>query len=210
MNDPRIMSGVVLPLSLWLASLAGCATMRSAPLASSHSLRQNSQVETQHATRQEMANQQGFPGGTQVAVAEERSSISSPAASRTGPTITGSRLRLRPCQTATERALELTEQLALAEEATKRSDLRVQDLERTIAEKDLALQNARSEIQATRDLLAEGSSDLEKVRQEMQSLREKLRAADQQQLATLEATVALLQKALGDNKSSPKQSGKTE
>ena len=123
------------------------------------------------------------------------------------PTLSGSRLELRAGETATERALELMDKLAAADEGKKQLEDRVQVLEATLASKDFALQEGISEVRMTREDLARSRADLEQWKQDTQTLRAKLRDADQANLATLETTVTLLQKALEQGPKDSQKSG---
>ena len=119
-----------------------------------------------------------------------------PPVASSGPALSGSRLKLRPGETATERALDLTDKLGAEEQSKTAVTERVRQLESDLADKDAALRSAIDEVRTTREELARGRANWEQARSEAQSLRDKLQNAEQANLATLESTVGVLQKAL--------------
>jgi predicted nuclease with TOPRIM domain len=107
------------------------------------------------------------------------------------------RLQLTPGQTATDRAVELARKLEDAERDKQVLSKRIAELDATVASRNRALEEAGREVLAAREELMRSRAELEGWQQEMQGLREKLRSADKENLATLQATVSLLQHMLG-------------
>ena len=72
----------------------------------------------------------------------------------------------------------------------------VEELKASGKAKDQALDVARTEIQAARTQMARAREELEQWKQEIALLRDKVRGADEENLQTLQTTVALLQQIL--------------
>jgi hypothetical protein len=123
-----------------------------------------------------------------------------PVAARGRPTALGSQLNLRPDETVVERALELTARLNLTEEEKKALAVRVQQLEQTLEQKEKALTQSTREVQAATEEVAKARADLQRWRQEVVALRDKLRGAEKENLATLQALASVLEKFLEQEK----------
>lgn len=112
------------------------------------------------------------------------------------PGVMGARLHVAPGETATARALELSAKLEATENEKQGLATHVRDLHATVEEKDKQLAQATKDVTEARAELARARTELERWKQEMANLREKLRAADKENVATLQTTVSLLQQLL--------------
>lgn len=138
----------------------------------------------------------GFRRSNSAVVPANNPPTISAAAVSSGPALSGSRLRLRPGETATERALDLTDKLAAEADSNAALTARIRQMESALADKDAALRAAIDEVRTTRVEMASNRANWEQARSEAQTLRDKLQNAEQANLATLESTVGVLQKAL--------------
>ena len=121
---------------------------------------------------------------------------------RTQPTVTGSQLNLKPDETLTQKALELSQKLNAAEEEQKAQALRTQQLEAALEEKDKTLLQATKEIQSASEELTRARADLQRSKQEVSTLRDKLRSAEKENLATLQSITSYLEQVLEQDKRS--------
>jgi chromosome segregation ATPase len=137
------------------------------------------------------------PGSTAIAAsgAESRPQAMPPNTTEP-PAVTGSRLPAADTETATEKALVLAQKLNEAVAERKRLAIRVEELEASGKVKDLALDQARAEIQSARTEMARARQELEQWKLEITALRDKLRGADEENLQTLQTAVSLLQQIL--------------
>ena len=112
------------------------------------------------------------------------------------PGVVGSRLQIAPGETATARALELSAQLEAIANEKQGLATHVRELHAALEERDKRLAQATADVNAAREELARARTELERWKAEMAGLREKLRAADKENVATLQTTVSLLQQLL--------------
>lgn len=113
-----------------------------------------------------------------------------------GPAVQGSRLNLRPGQTATEKALELQQELADSNSREDELEARVAELEAEIARKDQRILQAIREMNATRNELIAVRGQLEEWSRVMDQLRERIKETEVENLATMQTIISLLQQFL--------------
>jgi hypothetical protein len=117
-----------------------------------------------------------------------------------GPTVTGKILNLKPDETPMERALELTEKLAVAEEHRRGLAVRIQQLEATLCEKDKALQQAEQEVLLAADEMNRARNELLRWKEQVIALRDKLGSTEKENLETLQSVVGVIEKLLEQEK----------
>ena len=122
--------------------------------------------------------------------------ISATAFLNKGPAVTGTKLGLKPGETATARALELQQELDQYKSREDDYRKRVADLEKEIEQKNSRLVEAIREMNSTRQELVAVKSQLEGWSQNMTDLREKIRSAEADNLATMQTIIQLLQQFL--------------
>jgi hypothetical protein len=118
------------------------------------------------------------------------------APSGDAPGVYGSRLHVPPGESAAALALALSEQLAASKTENGLLAAQGRGLEAELEAKDKALARATADVGEARAELTSARIDLERWEREIVSMREKLEAADKENLATLQTTVALLQQLL--------------
>lgn len=140
--------------------------------------------------------------GTSSEAAYQASSPTIAAAAQSGdaPGVSGSRLHVPPGDSAAARALALTDQLASSKTENQLLAEKVRDLEAELEGKDKALARATTDVTEARTELTKARTDLERWKLEIVRMREKLDAADKENLATLQTSVALLQQLLAGEK----------
>jgi outer membrane murein-binding lipoprotein Lpp len=125
------------------------------------------------------------------------------------PSLVGTRLQTPEIETATKKALELTRRLGESEAERKQLASRVADLEAAGKEKDIALEQARTEIQSARTQMVRAREDLEEWKREITALRDKLRGADEENLQTLQTAVSLMHQILNQSHGDSATSGRS-
>lgn len=115
---------------------------------------------------------------------------------RKGPSVIGTKLNLKPGETATQKALQLQDELQAAKLREDELRGRVADLEKEIDQKNTRLVEAIREMNSTRQELISVRSQLESWAQNMAQLREKIKAAEADNLATMQTIIGLLQQFL--------------
>ncbi len=111
--------------------------------------------------------------------------------------ISGSRLKLKPGQTATERALELEQQLEIANRKNRRLTDELESVKGELAQKNRELQDAIDVIRAAREELRLVRSQLNNWKKTVQILSNKIQDAEKVNRENLEKSIQLLQKQLG-------------
>lgn len=113
-----------------------------------------------------------------------------------GPSVQGQRLNLKPGQTATEKALELQEELQASSEREEALEGRVAELEVEIEKKNERIVQAIREMNATRNELIAVRGQLEAWATNMNELRSRIQSAEADNLATMQTIISLLQQFL--------------
>lgn len=113
-----------------------------------------------------------------------------------GPSVSGQRLMLKPGQTATEKALELMDELKDSQGREEELEARVVELDAEIEKKNQRIIQSIREMNATRQELIAVRGQLEVWAGNMNELRTKIESTEADNLATMQAIIALLQNFL--------------
>jgi hypothetical protein len=122
------------------------------------------------------------------------------------PTVTGAQLNLAQGETATDRALMLTQKLAAVEEERKNLAARVEQLKTAVEEKDKALLQASRDVLTACEEVSHTRTDLQGWKQEMVVLRDKLHGTEKENMTNLQSIISLLEKFM--NKDKPQEGGR--
>ena len=116
------------------------------------------------------------------------------------PTVTGARLNLAQGETATDRALMLTQKLAASEEERKTLTARVEQLKAAVDEKDKALLQASRDVLSACEEVSHTRNELQQWKQEMMALRDKLHGTEKENMTNLQSIISLLEKFMEKEK----------
>lgn len=125
---------------------------------------------------------------------------STPNGTATRPTVAGGALNLAPGESLAERSLELSRKLTAAEEEKQALVAHAQQLAVLLEVKDRTLLQAEKEVRAAAEDVALTRADLQRWKEEMRLLRERLRGAEQENVATLRSLIATLERVLEPGK----------
>ncbi len=131
-----------------------------------------------------------------LSFASQQPAVSSTAFLNKGPYVVGTKLGLKPGETATQRALDQQQELDDYKQREDEYKKRIVGLEKEIEQKNGRLVEAIREMNATRQELVAVKSQLEGWSQNMNELREKIRSAEADNLATMQTIIQLLQQFL--------------
>jgi len=126
------------------------------------------------------------------------------------PPVEASVLGLRPGETATARALELTEQIKKLKQENKQLKSKVESLERELAKKEQELREATTALKELTQQAVATRRQLLQWRAELDGLRLRLKSDREQHLEMLRSTVALLEGLVGKRTSSRNQEKRRE
>ena len=112
---------------------------------------------------------------------------------RPGPTITGTRLGLKPGETATHRALQFQEELAAAKLREDALRAQASELQKEIEQKNAKLEAAARELNSTRQELVGVRTQLESWSKNMSQLRGALKAAESENQTLTRTHIKVLQ-----------------
>lgn len=119
-----------------------------------------------------------------------------PPVTATRPTVVGSPLNLAPGEAPVERSLDLARRLVTVEEEKLALAAQAQQQAALLESKDRALLHAEQEVRAASAEVAKARADLQRWKQDMGTLRDRLRDAEQENVATLRSLIAWLEHAL--------------
>jgi chromosome segregation ATPase len=116
------------------------------------------------------------------------------------PTVNGAQLNLAPGETATDRALMLTQKLAAVEDERKILAARVDQLKAAVEEKDKALLQASRDVLTACEEVSHTRTDLQQWKQEMVVLRDKLHGTEKENMTNLQSIISLLERFMDKDK----------
>lgn len=137
-----------------------------------------------------------LPSDGAMMIPPQQPNVSATAFLNKGPAVTGTKLGLKPGETATSRALEQQQELDQYKSREDDYKKRIVELEKEIEHKNGRLVEAIREMNSTRQELVAVKSQLEGWSQNMTELREKIRSAEADNLATMQTIIQLLQQFL--------------
>ncbi len=99
-----------------------------------------------------------------------------------------------------DRVVEISQRLATAEDERRALTAQIGQLETALEERDRALHSIKAEIRAANEEVTRTRTELQRMKQETASCRERLLASEKENLTTLQAIVAMLEKFLERDK----------
>jgi len=122
------------------------------------------------------------------------------------PSVTGSQLQLAQGETATKRALELTEQLSASQADRQGLSRRVEELQSTLKMKEASLSQTQGELVSERDAAAKSREQVSQLQTQNAQLRDEAKRAQWEKLTTLKNTMQLL-KEVAEGEATERRTG---
>jgi hypothetical protein len=115
---------------------------------------------------------------------------------RATPTVTGARLNLAPSEVATDRVIDLTRQLDLLMGHNRELVNRIKDLEAAGVTREQAMAEALREVDAAGAEVLRTRALLQSLRNENVALQQRIQQIEEEDIRTLKAVIAALERIL--------------